>query len=51
MQCLGRYLAEAVLYAVSLLVRHLDDLSDLLDEGLQLALQDELALDLKTALH
>ena len=51
MRCLGTYLAEAVLYALSLLVCHLYDLPDLLDEGLQLALQDELTLDLMTALY
>ena len=51
MPCLGTYLVEAVLYALSLLVCHLYDLPDLLDEGLQLALKDEFTLDLMTALY
>lgn len=42
------YLRKALLPAFSFVVGHLDDLTDLLDEGLALTLQNELTLHLKT---
>lgn len=41
------YLRKALLPAFSFVVGHLDDLTDLLDEGLALTLQNELTLHLK----
>lgn len=41
------YLRKALLPAFSFVVGHLDDLADLLDEGLALTLQNELTLHLK----
>lgn len=41
------YLRKTLLPAFTFVVSHLDDLTDLLDEGLTLTLQDELTLNLK----
>lgn len=42
-----KYLRKSFLHALSFLIGHFYDFTDLLDEGLPLTLQDELTLNLK----